>query len=83
MSNFKSSFVSTMSDERRKELRSEAIAAMKAGNMDLARKIAMKVPLSLPMANVLKQDWGIKRMLEVGCNLDDAVAIYGKEWLND
>ena len=34
---FKPAYKSTMSDERRKELRSEAIAAMKAGDMDLAR----------------------------------------------
>jgi len=49
--------------------------------MNLARKIAMKVPLSLPMANVLKQDWGIERLKAVGFNMDDVVAAYGKEWL--
>lgn len=49
--------------------------------MNLARKIAMKVPLSLPMANVLKQDWGIECLKAVGFNMDDVVAAYGKEWL--
>ena len=49
--------------------------------MNLARKIAMKVPLSLPMANVLKQDLRIERLKAVGFNMDDVVAAYGKEWL--
>ncbi|NLL37391.1 MAG: hypothetical protein GX256_07720 [Fretibacterium sp.] len=80
---FKPAYKSTMSDERRKELAREMSIAMKSGNMDLAREIAMKAPMPLPLANVLKQDWGIKRLREAGFNLDDAVAAYGKEWLQD
>ena len=49
--------------------------------MNLARKIAMKVPLSLPIANVLKQDLRIERLKAVGFNMDDVVAAYGREWL--
>ena len=78
---FKPAYKSTMSDERRKELAKEVGAAVRAGDMNLARKIAMKVPLSLPMANVLKQDWGIESLKTVGFNMDDVVAVYGKEWL--
>ena len=78
---FKPAYKSTMSDERRKELAEEVGAAVRAGDMNLARKIAMKVPLSLPMANVLKHDWGIERLKAVGFNMDDVVAAYGKEWL--
>lgn len=77
---FKPAYKSTMSDERRKELAEEVGAAVRAGDMNLARKIAMKVPLSLPMANVLKQDWGIECLKAVGFNMDDVVAAYGKEW---
>ena len=53
MSNFKSSFVSTMSDERRKEIAKQVIAAMRAGDEELATKLTMQVPLSLPKARVL------------------------------
>ena len=81
MSNFKSSFVSTMSDERRKEIAKQVIAAMRAGDEELAAKLTMQVPLSLPKARVLKQDWGVERLKKSGHNLDDVVKAYGKEWL--
>jgi len=81
MSNFKSSFVSTMSDERRKEIAKQVIAAMRAGDEELAAKLTMQVPLSLPKARVLKQDWGVERLKNSGHNLDDVVKAYGKEWL--
>lgn len=80
MSNFKSSFVSTMSDERRKEITKQVIAAMRAGDEELATRLTKRVPLSLPMARVLKVDWGIE-LKDAGFNLDDAVKAYGKEWL--
>ena len=54
---------------------------MKAGKKNLATKLTMQIPLPLPLANVAKQDMGVERMLKLGCNLDDAVAAYGKEWL--
>lgn len=81
MSNFKSSFVSTMSDERRKEIAKQVSAAVRVGDMELAGKLAFQIPLSLPRARVLKADWGIERLKKSGHNLDDAVAAYGKEWL--
>ena len=74
-------FQSTMSDERRREITAQAIEAMNAGDMDRARNISMQIPLPLPMANVLKHDVGVKSLLEIGCNLDDAVAAYGEDWL--
>lgn len=80
MSNFKSSFVSTMSDERRKEIAKQVIAAMRAGDEELATRLTKQVPLSPPMARVLKADWGIE-LRDAGFNLDDAVKAYGKEWL--
>ena len=61
MSNFKSSFVSTMSDERRKEIAKQVSAAVRVGDMELAGKLAFQIPLSLPRARVLKADWGIER----------------------
>ena len=66
MSNFKSSFVSTMSDERRKDIAKQVIAAMRAGDEELADSLIRQVPLDLPIARF---------------NLDDAVKAYGKEWL--
>ena len=81
MSNFKSSFVSTMSDERRKEIAKQVIAAMRAGDEELAARLTRQVPLPLPMARVLKADWGIEMLKDAGFNLDDAVKAYGREWL--
>lgn len=74
-------FQSTMPMERKKEICQQIIDAMKAGKKNLATKLAMQIPLPLPLANVAKQDMGVERMLKLGCNLDDAVAAYGKEWL--
>ncbi len=74
-------FQSTMSDERRREITAQAIEAMNAGDMDRARKITKQIPLPLPMANVLKADWGLENLKNSGFNLDDAVAAYGKDWL--
>ena len=70
-----------MSDERRREIGQQVAAALRAGDSDLAGKIAMQIPLSLPRARVLKADWGIERLKNAGFNLDDAVAAYGREWL--
>ena len=81
MSNFKSSFVSTMFDERWKEIAKQVSAAVRVGDMELVGKLAFQIPLSLPRARVLKADWGIERLKRSGHNLDDAVAAYGKEWL--
>ena len=74
-------FKSTMSKERRQEIASQVAAAFKAGDSDLAGKIAMQIPLPLTMATVLKADWGIERLKSSGFNLDDAVAAYGEDWL--
>ena len=54
---------------------------MKFGNKDLAIKLSMQIPLDLPTARVLKADWGVERLKNFGFNLDDVVAAYGKEWL--
>lgn len=81
MSNFKSSFVSTMSNKRRKEIAKQVIIAMRSGNEELADKLTMQVPLDLPTARVLKHDWGVERLKNSGFNLDDVVKAYGKEWL--
>lgn len=74
-------FQSTMSKERRKEITNQALAAFKRGNKELAYKITMQIPLDLPMARVLKADWGVERLKNFGFNLDDVVAAYGEEWL--
>ena len=74
-------FQSTMSKERRKEIADQALVAFKTGDKELAYKITMQIPLDLPMARVLKADWGVERLKNFGFNLDDVVAAYGKEWL--
>ncbi len=75
-------FQSTMSMEQRKDIYRQFVAAKHAGNNKLAEQLAMQIPLSLPMARVLKADWGIERLKQSGFNLDDAVAAYGEDWLN-
>lgn len=74
-------FQSTMPEARRKEIGRQVADAFKAGNKELAIKLAKQIPLSLPMARVLKTDWGVERLKKSGHNLDDVVAAYGKEWL--
>lgn len=53
---------------------------MRAGDEELATRLTKQIPLSPPMARVLKADWGIE-LRDAGFNLDDAVKAYGKEWL--
>ena len=74
-------FQSTMPEARRKEIGRQVADAMKFGNKDLAIKLSMQIPLDLPTARVLKADWGVERLKNFGFNLDDVVAAYGKEWL--
>ena len=74
-------FKSTMSDERRREIAAQVIEAMNAGDKERANEIAKQIPLPLPMANVLKADWGVENLKNSGFNLDDAVAAYGEDWL--
>ena len=74
-------FKSTMSDERRREIAAQVSEAIKAGDKERAAEIAKQMPLPLPMARVLKADWGVERLKNAGFNLDDAVAAYGEDWL--
>ena len=74
-------FKSTMSDERRREIAAQAIEAMKAGDEERVAEISMQIPLPLPMARVLKADWGVENLRDFGFNLDDVVAAYGEDWL--
>ncbi len=53
-----------------------------AGKKDEAEELKKQVPLNAGMANLLKEDMGIKALIASGLNLSEAVEKYGKEWLN-
>ena len=52
-----------------------------AGLHEEAEKVQLEIPLLPGLANNLKQEIGIKAMIESGMNLSRAVKEYGNEWL--
>ena len=75
-------FVSTMPLEEMERIMGEADALEACGDKKGAQRLRLTVPLNPKVANEFKRILGLQALIDVGLNLDDAVAMYGKDWLN-
>ncbi len=76
--------MSTITMERRREIIREAEALIKQGRKQEGRDLVLRLtPMNPVLANDFKRWLKVspKQMLDEGFNLDDAVAVYGEQWL--
>lgn len=71
-----------MSLEERKRIYHEAKALERKGLIEESKRLMKKIPMNPEMANGFKQLFGLDRLRVIGFNFDDAVKMYGEEWLN-
>ena len=74
-------FVSTMSIEEKKRIYNEAKALERKGLIDDGKRLMRTIPIRPELANGFKRIIGIERLRAIGFNFDDAVKMYGEEWL--
>lgn len=75
-------WTSSMSIEETVETFNKAKRLRAMGKKDAALAMSKRVPLDPEYADDLKRWEGMKFLIDGGFNLTDAVAKFGKEWLN-
>ena len=74
-------WTSSMSMEETRDILSQAQELRRAGKKKEAMEMAKRIPIDPEYAEDLKRLEGLKFLID-GFNLTDAVAKFGKEWLN-
>lgn len=75
-------FVSTMSDEEQDRIMDEAYALEDRGEKEEADRLWRTLPVDPIFADGIKRTLGIGILKQGGYNLNDAVKLFGQEWLN-
>ena len=75
-------WTSSMSMEETRDILNQAQELRRAGKKKEAMEMAKRIPIDPEYAEDLKRLEGIKFLIDGGFNLTDAVAKFGKEWLN-
>lgn len=70
-------------EEEKAKMHAEIDRLEKAGQKVEAMIIRRRLPISPYEADCLKIAYGIKGLIESGCNLTEAVDRYGEEWLKE
>jgi hypothetical protein len=73
--------VQTMSLYEKLAIGVKAIELEKQGKKDEARKMELLIPIPPYLAKWAKKRFGAETLLKTGCNLSEAEAEYGPDWL--
>lgn len=71
-----------LTHDERLEILQEFHKALKVGDDEQASAIIRKIPLAPPVAMATKEVFGVDFLKNLGFDLSEAEAEYGKNWLN-
>jgi len=71
-----------MTDKEAFEIIQAAHAAEARGDKEEAHRMRLRLPLAPHLAEFMKQEFGAQYLLDIGANLSEVEAQYGKDWIS-
>lgn len=71
-----------MTDKEAFEIIQAVHAAEARGDKEEAHRIRLRLPLAPHLAEFMKQEFGAQYLLDIGANLSEVEAQYGKDWIS-
>lgn len=71
----------TLTREERFKILKDALIAEARGDREEAHRIRLRLPLPPHIAEFLKKEFGAQYLIDIGADLSEVEAQYGKDWL--